>query len=405
MVMPPTRLLSGICLGICLLFLSTPCFAAADGRTWAEKMATSEMKRQSDALSFGKSPKAKWAYETGVFLKGLEAVGARTGNEKYDDFVKTVVDSYVEPDGSIKTYKLDDFNLDNINCGKLLLSLYQKSGDEKYKKAAFLLMKQLASHPRTREGGFWHKKIYPYQMWLDGIYMASPFIAQFAQLFDKPAGFDEVANQIIWIESHTRDSRTGLLYHGWDESRAQAWADPKTGCSKSFWGRAMGWYAMGIVDVLDFMPEKHPRRAALIEVFNRLSKAVAHYQDSETGLWYQVVDQGKREKNYLEASASSMFVYALAKGARKGYLGKEYASVAKKGYEGLVKHLVKVDPDGTVNLVQVCSVAGLGGPQKRNGTYEYYVSEPVVANDLKGVGTFIMASIEIDKLASGTARK
>jgi unsaturated rhamnogalacturonyl hydrolase len=368
-------------------------------------MAQSEIARQGDSLSFGKNPKAKWAYETGVLLKGLEAVWITTGDVRYYNFLKTVIDSYVQPDGTIKTYEREDYNLDNINCGKLLLTLYQKTGDEKYRKAAFLLMKQLENQPRTREGGFWHKQIYPYQMWLDGIYMASPFLAQFGGMFDRPAVFDDVANQITWIESHTRDSRTGLLYHGWDESRVQEWADPATGCSKSFWGRAMGWYAMGIVDVLDFMPEKHPRRAALIEILGRLSKALADYQDRETGLWYQVVDQGRRDGNYLEGSASSMFVYALAKGVRKGYLGAEYASVANKGYEGLVKNLIKVDPDGKTNLTQICSVAGLGGPQKRSGTFEYYMREPVVANDLKGVGAFIMASIEMDRVAAAAVRK
>jgi unsaturated rhamnogalacturonyl hydrolase len=356
------------------------------------------MKRQGDSLLYGRNPKAKWAYETGVFLRGLEAVWMRTGNAKYYDFLKDVIDSYLEPDGTIATYKPEEYNLDNINCGKMLLTLYQKTKEEKYRKAAFLLMKQLENQPRTREGGFWHKQIYPYQMWLDGIYMASPFLARFARMFDRPAALDDVTNQIIWIENHTRDPRTGLLYHAWDESRRQEWANPVTGCSKSFWGRAMGWYAMGIVDVLEFLPRAHPRRTALVDILKRLSKALANYQDSETGLWYQVLDQGKRDKNYLEASASSMFVYAMAEGVRMGCLDKKYASVARKGYEGLTKHLIKIDPDGAVSLTQICSVGGLGGPQKRDGSFEYYMSEPIVVNDLKGVGAFLMASIEIDRL-------
>jgi unsaturated rhamnogalacturonyl hydrolase len=371
---------------------------AGDARSWGEKMAASEMKRQGDSLFYGKNPKAKWAYETGVFLKGLEAVWMRTGDAKYFHFMKDVIDSYLEPDGTIKTYKLEEYSLDNINCGKLLLTLYQETKEEKYRKAAFLLMKQLENQPRTREGGFWHKQIYPFQMWLDGIYMASPFIVRFGQMFDRPAGFDDAANQIIWIESHTRDNRTGLLYHGWDESRSQEWADPVTGCSKSFWGRAMGWYAMGIVDTLEFLPRTHPRRAALIDILGRLSRALATYQDGKTGLWYQVVDQGKRDKNYLEASASSMFVYAMAKGVRMGCLDKKYASVARKGYEGLINNLIKIEPDGTVSLTQICAVGGLGGPQKRDGSFAYYVSEPIVVNDLKGVGAFLMASMEIDQL-------
>jgi unsaturated rhamnogalacturonyl hydrolase len=261
-------------------------------------------------------------------------------------------------------------------------------------------MKQLENQPRTHEGGFWHKKIYHYQMWLDGIYMSSPFLAQFAKTFNRPDAFDEVSRQIFRIESHTRDHRTGLLYHGWDESRAQEWADPLTGCSKSFWGRAMGWYAMALVDTLDFMPKKHPARKTKISIFEHMAEALVHYQDSRTGLWYQVVDQGERKGNYLEASASSMFVYALAKGVRKGYVGREYAAAAKRGYEGLVRQLITLDADGKVSLTQICSVGGLGGSQRRSGTFDYYVSEPVVANDLKGVGAFIMASIEADSLGT-----
>ena len=397
-------LLFGSLLSIWLLSILTTCVAAVDGRTWTEKLAASEMKRRGDSLTYGKNTKARWTYETGVFLKGLEALWLRTGDPKYYEYLKTVIDSFLASNGSIHTYRLEEYNLDNINSGKLLLTLFQKTGEEKYHAAAQLLMKQLESHPRTREGGFWHKQIYPYQMWLDGIYMASPFIAQFSLMFDRPAGFDEVANQILWIESHTRDARTGLLYHGWDESRSQEWADPKTGLSKSFWGRAMGWYAMALVDVLDFMPETHPRRKAVIGVLQRLSAGLARYQDDATGLWYQVVDQGKRDKNYLEASASSMFVYAMAKGARKGYLGKEYRAAAQKGYDGLVKHLIRTDADGSVHLTQICSVGGLGGAQKRNGTFEYYMSEPVVADDLKGVGAFLMAGMEIDQLTTPPTR-
>jgi unsaturated rhamnogalacturonyl hydrolase len=388
------------CLLVAAMFLAsmTPCLAVGNALSWAERMALSEMERRGDSLKFGKGPRGYWAYETGVFLKGLEALWIETGDAKYYDYLKTTIDSFLESDSTIKTYKADDFNLDHINCGKLLLTLYKKTKEEKYRKAALLLMKQLEGQPRTHEGGFWHKKIYPYQMWLDGVYMSGPFLAQFAKMYNRPAGFDEVANQIMWIESHTRDSRTGLLYHGWDESRAQEWADPSTGCSKSFWGRAMGWYTMALVDTLDFMPEKHRARRAIIDILKRTSKAVASYQDSRTGLWYQVVDQGEGRGNYLEASASSMFVYALAKGVRKGYLGQEYAAVAQRGYEGLARRLIIQDADGKVSLTQICSVGGLGGPQKRNGTFDYYISEPIVTNDLKGVGAFILAGIETNRL-------
>ncbi len=378
---------------------------SAGAAGWAARMAHAEMTRRGESLSCGKDPKAKWAYETGVFLKGLEAVWRRTGDRKCFDYMKSVIDSYVGPEGSIRTYHLEEFTLDNINCGKLLLTLYEETKEDRYLQASLLLMRQLEKQPRTHEGGFWHKQIYPYQMWLDGIYMASPFLARFAQMFDRPHAFNEVANQIIWMEDHTRDARTGLLYHGWDESRAQEWADPRTGRSKSFWSRAMGWYAMGVVDVLDFMPMSHPRRGALIDILKRLSKAVADYQDQDSGLWYQVTDQGKREGNYLEASASSMFVYAFAKGARKGYLGPEYAAAARKGFDGLVRKLVRVEKDGSISLTQICSVGGLGGPAKRDGTFRYYISEPVVSNDLKGVGAFIMAGIELDQLPAASAKQ
>ncbi len=381
-----------------LLTGSVQVSSGSDALAVAGRLAASEMARRGDSLFCGKDPKAKWAYETGVFLKGLESIWNLTGESKYYDYVKNVIDSYVEPDGSIRTYKLEDYNLDNINCGRLLLTQYQKTHEEKYRKAADMLFNQLARQPRTKEGGFWHKQIYPYQMWLDGIYMASPFLAQYAQMFDRPAGFDEVANQIIWMERHVRDRKTGLLYHGWDESRQQEWADPRTGCSKSFWGRAMGWYAMGVADVLDYLPANHPRRKELISIFVRLSQALAKYQATQSGLWYQVVDQGERRGNYLEASASSMFVYAFAKGARKGYLGPDFAARAKRGYEGLIRNLVRTGTDGSLSLTGICSVGGLGGPQKRDGSFAYYMSEPVVANDLKGVGAFLMAGVEVDRL-------
>ncbi len=377
----------------------------SDKLPWSERMAQSEMIRRGDSLGCDKNPKARWVYETGVFLQGIERTWLNSGNQKYYDFLKGVIDSFVQPDGNIRTYSLNEYNLDSIKSGTLLLSLLDKTKEVKYAKAAYILVKQLETQPRTEEGGFWHKKVYPYQMLLDGIYMASPFYAQFSKTFNRPAGFDDVANQIIWIEKHTRDPKTGLLYHAWDERREQEWADPKTGCSKNFWGRAMGWYVMALADVLDFLPEAHPRRQEILAIFQRTLQAISRYQDRTTGLWYQVVDQGDRKGNYLEASASSMFVCALAKGIRNGYLDKRFLPVAQKGFEGLTKNLVKVDPDGSVHLTQICSVAGLGGPKRRNGTFEYYISEPVVRDDLKGVGAFIMASVEMERLSKDRARK
>jgi unsaturated rhamnogalacturonyl hydrolase len=361
-------------------------------------MAESEMKRRGDSFLFQDSAKSSWVYETGLFLKAIEQVWRQTGDDKYFAYIKTIVDSYVEPEGSIKTYEVEEYNIDNINCGKVLLTLYSQTQEEKYERTASLLMRQLETHPRTKEGGFWHKQIYPWQMWLDGIFMGSPFYAEFSKMFNRPEAFDDVANQIIFIANHTRDSATGLLYHGWDESKQQRWADSVTGRSPNFWGRAMGWYAMGIVDVLDFMPADHPKREAILAIFRDMSQAIVKYQDPETGVWYQVLDQGKRQGNFLEASASSMFVYALAKALRNNYLGEEYLPAIKKGYDGMIRQFIKVNPDGLVELTHVCKVAGLGGNPYRDGSYEYYVSTPIESNDLKGVGPFIMASVEMENL-------
>lgn len=340
----------------------------------------------------------KWHYEDGLVLQAIEQVRQKAGNGKYYGYVKSAIDQFVDAAGNIKTYSIEEYNLDQINPGKVLFQLYKATGDERYRKALYLLREQLRNHPRTSEGGFWHKKIYPYQMWLDGIYMASPFYAEFAKTFDESATFDDVANQIILIEKYTRDSKTGLLYHGWDESKQQCWANPETGCSPHFWGRAMGWYAMAIVDALDYFPVDHPKRGTIIAIFERMIAVLANVQDRATGLWYQVLDQGNRAGNYLEASASCMFVYAIAKGVRKGYLTGKNLDVAQKGYRGILGNLIEIDGHGLVNLNGTCGGAGLGGNPYRDGSYEYYISEKIVVNDYKGVGAFILASVEMENL-------
>ena len=361
------------------------------GQAWSVRMADSVLKRHP-LLS------RRWHYEPGVALWALKQVWLKTSEQKVYDYIKRNIDEFVRPDGSIRTYRLEEYNLDQINEGKLLFFLHDTTGDERYKKAAYLLRKQLQTHPRTREGGFWHKQIYPHQMWLDGIYMAAPFYAEFAKRFDESQGFDDVAHQITLIEQHTRDRETGLLYHGWDESKTQRWADPETGCSPCFWGRAIGWYAMAIPDVLDYFPGEHPQRDELLAIFETTMSAIARVQDPASGVWYQVLDQGDRSGNYLEASASCMFVYALAKGVRKGYIGKEYLAVAVRGYEGILEQFVEMDDQGLVNLSGICSVAGLGGKPYRDGSFEYYVGEEVITNEYKGVGPFVMASVEMENL-------
>lgn len=362
----------------------------ATGKAWSVRMADAVM-AQRELLS------RRWHYEPGVALLALKQVWQETGEKRYFDFVKRNIDEFVQPDGSIRTYRLDEYNLDQINEGKLLFTLYDETGDERYKKAAHLLREQLRTHPRTSEGGFWHKQIYPHQMWLDGIYMASPFYVEFVRRFSEPAGFDDVVHQIILVEQHTRDPGTGLLYHGWDESKSQKWANPETGCSPSFWGRAIGWFAMAIPDVLDHLPEGHPLQDRMIEIFQTTMAAVARVQDPSSGVWYQVLDQGGRPGNYLESSASCMLVYAFAKGIRRGYLERGHIEVARRGFEGILEQFVTVDGDGLAHLDGICAVAGLGGTPYRDGSFEYYVGEKVIADEYKGVGPFIMASVEMEK--------
>ncbi len=344
----------------------------------------------------------RWDYTAGVVLLAIDKVAESTRSAPLRAYVQRNIDQFVHPDGTISGYKLEEFNLDQIAEGRLLFPLFARTHDDRYRKAAATLREQLRRHPRTTEGGFWHKKVYPQQMWLDGLYMAEPFYAEYGRDFDEKSIFDDVARQFLLAARHMRDPRTGLMYHGWDAARTQPWANHETGLSASFWGRAMGWYMVGLVDALDYFPRDHRDRDSLIRSLKEAAQAVARVQDPLTGLWWQVLDEPNRAGNYLEASASSMFVYSLAKGARRGYLDVSYRRIAERGFDGLIANLVKVAPDGRVSLTNICQVAGLGGaPRKdgssRDGSYAYYVSEPIVADDYKGVGPFIMAAQELDR--------
>ena len=372
--------------------------AISNKSSWAVRMVESEMKRHPEAWSLDFEKKPKWNYTHGLVLTAIERVWQQTGDQRYYDYIKAYADLMIDENGLINhNYKITNFNIDHIKPGMILFNLYEKTEDPRYLKALQILREQIHQHPRTKEGGFWHKNRYPHQMWLDGIYMASPFYARYGLVFNEPENFDDVIHQITLIEQKTRDEKTGLLYHGWDESREQHWADPETGLSASFWGRAIGWYAMALVDVLDYIPADQPNRHLVIEVLQRLAEAVSNYQDPETGVWYQVVDQMGREGNYLESSASSMFVYSLAKAANKGYIDIKYLDVAKKGFEGILEQFIEVEEDGEVNITKGCSVAGLGAGEHRDGSYEYYLSEPIRSNDPKATGPFIKACIELGR--------
>jgi unsaturated rhamnogalacturonyl hydrolase len=377
--------------------------AGAAEKPWSSRMADSVMKRTPDPMMLDAIDKPRWEYTPGLVLKAVLKVHERTGEERYWSYARAYYDGMIAPDGTIRGgYARDDYNIDRINPGKPLFLLYERTKDEKYRRAIETLRRQMREHPRTSEGGFWHKKRYPHQMWLDGLYMGAPFLAQYASVFGEPDLFDDVVRQFVLMERHARDEKTGLLRHGWDESRQQRWADRVTGRSPSFWGRAMGWYAMGLVETLDFLPEGHKGRAELIAILDRLAAAVTRVQDPKTGLWYQVMDQGNREGNYLEASVSSMLSFALLKAARLRYIDARYGEAGRRAYEGLLRELVEVDKDGLVNVHRVCQVAGLGGdPERgeryRDGTYQYYVTEKVRSNDPKAVGPFIFASLEMER--------
>ena len=345
--------------------------------------------------------KMRWHYEDGVFLMALLQLAEVARRDDYRLRVKASYDTLIDSDGTISSYDKEEYNLDRINAGKALFDLYKLYGQAKYRKAIEALMDQLRSHMRTRSGGFWHKKIYPWQIWLDGLYMAGPFYARYIAEFEDKKDFSDIISQFVHAEEKTRDVHTGLLYHAWDESRQQLWADPVSGCSPHFWGRAMGWYCMASVDVIELLPSDYDQIDVLESIVKRLVKTVVAYQDENSGLWYQVLDQGGRQDNYLESSASAMFVYFLLKANRLGIIDESASlKAARMGYDGLVKNRIRKDEHGLYHLDGICSVAGLGGNPYRNGSYAYYVKEPVVMDDFKGVGPFILASIELAKSLS-----
>ncbi len=373
------------------------CAAAAEP-PWSVRAAGSVLARHPDPTRLD-SEQPKWEYTHGLVLDALWRVGEQTGDERYRRYVELYYDAMIDGQGEIRTYRLDEFNIDRAEPGKALLALYGQVRAEKYRLALERLRQQLRQQPRTSEGGFWHKQRYPSQMWLDGLYMGAPFLARYARVFGEPApAFDDVVKQFVLMERHARDEKTGLLHHGWDESRKQRWAHPQTGRSPAFWGRAMGWYAMGLVETLDELPAPHPGRAELVAILKRLAEAVAKVQDPKTGVWYQVLDQGGREGNYLEASVSAMLSFSLMKAARLGWVEARYGEAGRRAYDGFLKEFVEIDADGLVTIRRVCQVAGLGGdPEKeryRDGTFQYYVTEKIRANDPKAVGPFIFASLE-----------
>jgi len=384
-----------------LLLLVTLAFTiAAQTKPISEQLADTAMTRLwVDARNQPGIP-PKWTYEQGVVLKAIDAMWYATGDAKYFNHIQKGMDYWIDEKGNHKDYKSDEYNLDNITPASQMLLLYRATNNLKYKALADQFRAQLKTQPRTMEGGFWHKKIYPNQMWLDGLYMGEPFYAEYSMLFGED-NWNDIANQFVWMEKHARDEKNGLLYHGWDESKQQKWADKTTGRSPNFWGRAMGWYAMALVDTLEYFPKDNTRRAELIAILNRTAAAIEKFQDKSSGVWWDILDKGGQKGNYHESSASADFVYALARGVREGYLPERYMTVASKGWGGIKKEFVKVNAQGQTDWEGTVSVSGLGGTPYRDGSYDYYMSEKLRTNDAKGLGPAIRAALEMEAFERG----
>ena len=366
------------------------------------KVVRSEMARCQDATYLdGLEGKLKWNYTTGLELKSFVDVYAVAPDSRKDilDYADAWYDAIIDSTGIIYKYKKSNFSTDHICPGRTLFQLYDLTGKAKYKAAMDSLYSQILDQPRTQEGGFWHKKIYPDQMWLDGLYMAQPFYAEYTRRYvedpaQKEKNYQDIANHFITVYQYTFDPATGLLRHAWDSSHQMFWCNPETGQSDHAWGRALGWYCMALVDVVEILPDG-PYKDALIGILNNLYQVLPLYADARTGMWYQVLDSPYREGNYLEATCSAMFVYTWLKGCRLGFLGNLGGAV--QAYESLLSTFV-TEEDGLVNLNQCCEVAGLGGKDNRRGDYDYYINERVRANDPKGIGPLIWAALEFEKL-------
>ncbi len=384
---------------ILLIFLVC-CHSQKHGSTgnsgnWSIRMADAAMQRFDSLCNYNHPDSIRWQYDIAMLGQAIDKLGYL--DEKYSKYHEDFIDYFVQDDGSISTYTLEDYNLDYVNPAKGLITVYKRKGDEKYLIAINTIIKQLKHQPETHTGGYWHKKKYPWQMWLDGIYMASPFLAQYARELNQPEWFDTLSHQMILIYNKTLNPKTGLLYHAWDESRSQRWCNPETGQSREFWGRAMGWYMMSLVDVLEYLPQDYKTRDTLIQILNNTSEALLTYRDKETGLWYQIIDKQGVEGNYLEASCSAMFTYAFAKGAKKGYLPEKFLDFSEECFDSMIKNFIFTGENGLPVMTNICGSAGLGGEPYRDGSYDYYIHETKIDNDSKGIAPFILAAIVLEK--------
>lgn len=368
----------------------------------AVRMAESEIARNPSPANLDGIPagKIKWNYTTGLELLAFMDAGAAYARPDFYEYALRYYDTIVRPDASVITYDKAKYNLDHVCPGRALFGIYERTGQLRYRQVLDTLYAQLQGQPRTADGGFWHKKVYPHQMWLDGLYMAEPFYAEYARKCLSGADYDravaDIVSQFVTVAQHTFDPSTGLYRHACDLSREMFWCDKTTGQSAHAWCRALGWYAMALVETLQYLEVSDATRP-MVEILEHIYDVLPRYADPATGMWYQVLDQPGREGNYLESTGSAMFVYAQLKGVRLGYLPAEQGQLAQRNFERLVGRFVRENADGTVSLTDCCAVAGLGGKQMRSGTFEYYISEPVIDNDCKGMGPLIWAAMEYDR--------
>lgn len=390
-----------------IALLATVLIAAATPQNRAVSMLESEMRRMPVPCDIDKRKRPKWEYTDGLELQAALAVAAKHPEirEKAVRWAQDYIDRMVTEDGEILGYDVDACKLDCVNPGKFAFDMYELAvarGDAKeaarLKKVLDTQFSQFAVQPRTKEGGFWHKKVYPHQMWLDGIYMGCPFYARYAKAFlegdAQKAAFDDILNQFETVTRHTFDPKTGLYRHGWDEAKEQVWADRETGQSRHAWGRALGWFAAAIVDTLGYVPEEHPCHARLVALLKDYVVRLVRWQDV-SGAWWQVADQPGREGNYLEATATALIGYAFMKGANRGWLGEDARAAATKALAALDRDFIRHDGDGTVSLERCCAVAGLSAD--RDGSFAYYLREPIRDNDAKGVGPYMLLVLEAEK--------
>jgi len=363
---------------------------------WSVRMAESEMIRNPSLWMADFVTEKKWNYTQGLMGLAFMRLNEATGDKVYFEYARGYADSLIDKNGVIYNYNKDNYNIDQVNPGKMMFLLFDRTKDLRYEKVIHTLREQLDSQPRIAEGGFWHKKIYPDQMWLDGLYMGAPFYAEYALRYDQPEDFQDVVNQFLIVARNTYDPETGLYRHAFDASHRMAWADSVTGQAPHAWGRAIGWFSMAIVDVLDFLPEEQPGRSELITILQEMVQKLSEIQDNQTGGWYQVLDRSGDQGNYIETSCTAMFAYTIFKGVRMGYIDGKFLATAEKAYLGLIENFIKTDSSGLVTMTNICGVAGLGGDPYRDGTFEYYIGEVIRENDPKGVGPFIMASLEYE---------